>query len=371
MAGNNSDPLFWIGSGTICPQNVGNISSFRNASCLDSSIFAIGLISDLASMIGAFLIILSFYFIKELQTTARYFLLFISLADFFNAFFYLTAHIWSLANPGYSICYSNKSHIEIYYCVAQSAVNVLFSLASYFWTTVLALHVVLLITVRKPWMSNKHIFRALVVIGTIFPLLVSVVALLTKRLGPGFDTVSAGWCSVGYHNNFTDEKNRHIYSEVLTGKLWDFIALVTISVLNIVAFVSLISHRIRTKRWNSTEQDLKLILIPIAYLVLRFAGYFRWIIQIFSEPPTSSFQDFCGFDLFFVYMQALGDPGQGWANAILYLAMTGSIRKWVFKKCRCVRLWPGKKQERLVWDSNTTSGFRGSKKNSGTESRPL
>ena len=373
MQNNVSDILkyFWIGSGNICPENVSNLTYFQNSSCLQPSIFVVGILSDFASIIGAFLIILSFYSIKELQTTARYFLLFISIADFFNAFFFSTAHIWSLVNPDYSICYKNKPHIEEYYCVAQSTFNVFFSLVSYFWTTVLAIHIVLIITIHKQWMGYKYIFRSLVAIGTIFPLLVSVLGLLLNRLGPGFDTVSAGWCFVGYHNNFTDEIIRHIYSELLTGKLWDFIALVSISILNLVALFSMISHRIKSNTWNSTEQDLKLILIPIAYLFLRFWGYFRWLAQIKLISQLTSFKIFCDSYTFLIYFQAIGDPGQGWANAILYLAMTKSIRKRVLKKCRCIRLWQRKKKNRLVWSSDTSSGIRDNTSNRDTVSKPL
>ena len=226
---------------------------------------------------------------------------------------------------------------------------------SYFWTTVLAIHIVLIITIHKHWMGYKHIFRTLVAIGIIFPLIISVLGFLLNRLGPGFSTVSAGWCFVGYHNNFTDEKNRHIYSELLTGKLWDFIALLSISVLNILAFIFMLSHRIRSKKCDSTVEDLKLILIPIAYLFLRFWGYFRWLAQITLNSPIISFQEFCDSYTVLIYLQAIGDPGQGWANAILYLAMTKSIRRWVLKKCRCVRWWNGRNKERYVLFSDTSS----------------
>ena len=329
---------FWIGNGHICPTSLNNDSNVTNSSCYQRPIFAVGLISDMASMFGAFLIILSFYLMKDLKTTARYFLLFISLADFFNALFYLTAHIWSLFDPGYSVCYRDKSIAQEYYCVAQSTFNVFFSLTSYFWTTILSIHIVLLITCHNQFLGRKYTFRTLVLIGTLSPLVISLVGLLTNRLGPGFDTVSAGWCFVGYHENINDEKNRHIISELLTGKLWDMIALVSISVLNIIALSYMLFHRIRSKSWKSTEQDIKLLLIPVAYLVLRFWGYIRWILEFNKSSPG-----LCSFPGL-LFLQAIGDPGQGWVNAILYLVMTKSVREWVYKECRCV----GKRRARMV-----------------------
>ena len=333
--------FFWIGSEKTCPVNSfinSTATELEESKCLDRKIFVLGLFSDLASMLGAFLIILSFFLIKELKTTARYFLLFLSVADFFNAFFYFTAHIWSLAIPVYSVCYRNKSDFETYYCVAQSTFNVFFSLSSYYWTTVLAVHVVLLVTVRKQWLGNKIIFRALLAFGIMAPFIVSVLGLLLNRLGPGFDTVSAGWCFVGYHNNFSSENFRHIYSELLTGILWDFIALVSITSLNAFALLSMIYYRLKYKNISATGQDLKLILIPTAYLFLRFWGYLRWVIQFNGiSPQSGNFSNFCENYTFLVYLQAIGDPGQGWVNAILYLAMTKSVRVWIVRKCRCGR----------------------------------
>lgn len=335
---------FWIGNGHICPTELQNDIDVTNSSCYQRSIFAVGLVSDMASMFGAFLIILSFYLMKDLKTTARYFLLFISLADFFNAFFYMTAHIWSLFDAGYSVCYHNKSTTQEHYCVAQSAFNLCFSLASYFWTTVLSVHIVLLITCQNQFLGRKCTFRTLVLIGTISPLIISLIGLLTNRLGPRFDTVSAGWCFVGYHESSIDEKNRHIISELLTGKLWDMIALVSISVLNIIALSYMLFHRIRLKSWRSTEQDVKLLLIPIGYLVLRSWGYIRWVLQFQNKPQ------YCGYTSL-LFLEAIGDPGQGWVNAILYLVMTKSVREWVYKECRCV----GKRKVRNVAFTGTSS----------------
>ncbi len=98
------------------------------------------------------------------------------------------------------------------------------------------------------------------------------------------------------------------------------------------------------------QLEQKLLWIPIFFILFRIWGTLRWIISSTYSECTSVdlgcseevgqiwYKDECLniiYDPFLVYMQAIGDPGQGWGNALLY----GLFHATIFKRlCPCVFL---------------------------------
>lgn len=96
------------------------------------------------------------------------------------------------------------------------------------------------------------------------------------------------------------------------------------------------------------QLDQKLLWIPIFFVLFRIWGTLRWLISsTYSECTTIDphcsalnneiwFRDTCAhiiYNPFLVYMQAIGDPGQGWGNALLY----GLFHATIFKRlCPCL-----------------------------------
>ncbi len=96
------------------------------------------------------------------------------------------------------------------------------------------------------------------------------------------------------------------------------------------------------------QLDQKLLWIPIFFVLFRIWGTLRWLIsstywecmtinrECSAQHDEIWFKDDCVrvvYNPFLVYMQAIGDPGQGWGNALLY----GLFHATIFKRlCPCV-----------------------------------
>ena len=97
-----------------------------------------------------------------------------------------------------------------------------------------------------------------------------------------------------------------------------------------------------------TQLDQKLIWIPIVFISVRFWGTLRWLIaSTYSECLEVDrncsivheriwFTQPCYnvvYNQGLLYMQAIGDTGQGWANALLYVVFHATIGR---RLCPCL-----------------------------------
>lgn len=96
------------------------------------------------------------------------------------------------------------------------------------------------------------------------------------------------------------------------------------------------------------QLDQKLIWIPTVFVLFRAWGTLRWLIAT-SYPECENINKICSeifgevwfteeclrvvYYPFLVYMQSIGDTGQGWGNALLYVLFNATIFK---RLCPCV-----------------------------------
>ncbi len=96
------------------------------------------------------------------------------------------------------------------------------------------------------------------------------------------------------------------------------------------------------------QLDQKLIWIPIVFVLFRAWGTLRWLIAT-TYPECENIDRNCSvlfnriwfseecinviYNPFLVYMQSIGDTGQGWGNALLYVIFNVTIFKRV---CPCL-----------------------------------
>lgn len=305
----------WILGNTYCNITTTN-SSFTN------SIYLSGLVSEVMSIMGATFIILTYLVYKDLRTKARQFLLFIAISDLFNAIFYFSAHAYSLMNTNYSSCYPHKPIFEFSFCITQATFNVYFTICSLLWTIVLAFHVASLIY-GKRFLYNRYINILLHTFVWGIPFLITLLALVTNNLGPGRHSVSAGWCFVSHYKNTASSSYIHPIFELLTSKIWDIITFICLVCLYTLAGIQLFRIRCNEGRFRFSEQDVKLATIPLVYFLLRIWGNIRWVIEIIQHRNTHIIR-------WLLFLQSIGDTGQGWANAFLFLILTKAIRDRVF-----------------------------------------
>ena len=343
---NNSFNFIWEQHWILGPK-CANMTNGTNNPCLEEPLIATGFLSDFASIFSSVLIIVTFLAFRDMRTQARKFLFFISIADLFNSSWFLFAHIWSLFNINYSTCYDGKPTIEISFCILQATMNVYFTIVSFYWTIILAFYILSLLYKKELFVSRKSRF-VLGLVGWGMPILPALFGLLTNKFGPGRGTASVGWCFISFYSNETKLSVTHAVSEFLGGKMFDILTLVFLTVLYGIAFVKYIRTRRKLNSDWVTERDIKLALVPIAFILLRFWGTLRCFLDLIGA--LKQFDRKCFHIL--MYMQAIGDPGQGWVNGILFLLLTRELRKRFYQMFVDLKKWFPKNELCLKPNSN-------------------
>ena len=342
----NSTSSIWVWDAK-CP----NISTLRsNGTCIHiyrDSVVAVGLTSSNLSILGAIFIIATYIFFEELRTKARLILLMISIADLVNSLSYVFAFVYTSFNVDYSLCYAYKPFGELYACAVQSAVNLFATLASSCWTCILGIHITCLFYRINPF-DNKYGSVFLHTFPWVAPLIVTSVAFILNILGPGTQSVNVGWCFVkNYTSTFNKTDNTNVLlEEFFISKFWEFATVFILGIVYTVSSCRICRFNYRNEGiWAFRERhDFRLIWIPFIYLLLRLWGNIRWIlgnVWVSQNNECSTAQAALAF------MEVVGDTGQGWANAILYVIFNQAMRKrlivlfcGIFKKKRKLESTP-------------------------------
>lgn len=193
-----------------------------------SAILAI--FSSSASIIGCLLIIIIYIVWREFRTTARTILLFISIADLFTATGYVIGSAVYLHYKIYTIDLRMDGSMDRQpprgyntSCKSQSFVTTASSVASFFWTTVLAFYLYMTI-VHKMYKFVRTLMPLIHVISWGVPLVLCSVALARDWLGPSLDDTSVSWCFVAH------QKQGRVHREIqlLLGKGWEVVAYILV-----------------------------------------------------------------------------------------------------------------------------------------------
>ena len=168
-------------------------------------------ISASLSILGTLAIISTYILWKDVRTSSRLILVYISIADFFTA----SGNLFSLFFPVQSV--SDPA------CKAQSVVTTCSSLWSFFWTTFLAVFLYVSVARRRPNIADNmlpvfHIF------GWFVPLAIIFVALHYNVLGDDHDEFSAGWCWIAHDAHYKT------FWMLITGKAWEIAGYILISI---------------------------------------------------------------------------------------------------------------------------------------------
>lgn len=284
-------------------------------------------ISGSLSILGSSFIIVTYFLWKDLRSTSRKILGYISFADFCLA----TSALEGLWN-------SEMTSSDNPSCEAQSFVTTTASLWSFFWTTFLAVFLYM-IAVKKRRREAEIIFKVFHVFGWGIPLVIVGIALGEEALGNDMDKVTPGWCWIN-----TTLKDK-IFWMLITGKAWE----ISSCILCFLFFILLILH-IRKKVYHdngqlsstlSKETALKvqkrLILVPALFVMVRIWGTIRFL--LFWRYDGSG-HDSAWWEEALLYLQGMGDGLQGFTNFLLFSFFTEKFQttlKQAFLACRRIQ----------------------------------
>ena len=226
------DSEFFINASTLSPSKIA--AKWIIFDDKDIKIRAVVGVSCCLSILGSFLIILSFILFKNRRTRAREILLHISFMDmgvglanliglsvYFDQYYppYQRDH-----NHDYK--YSSVRPYIDGLCKAQAFFAAYFTLASILWTIALAGFLYFLIAHHKTRISI-YFHRSSYIVCYLFPLFVSLWLVFSKRLGYS-PVASSGWCGLITRSPYTSKVD--MYATVFGNDLWIYLATLTIPI---------------------------------------------------------------------------------------------------------------------------------------------
>ncbi|XP_056897113.1 G-protein coupled receptor 157 isoform X3 [Takifugu flavidus] len=166
------------------------------------------------SFVGSSLIILTFIVWSDLRTTPRTLLVYLSVTDWLSAVSYAFG-VWRVFRT------------DSLDCTIQGAISTFANSSSFFWTVAIAVYLYIFIVRSSQRVADSLVlFFHLVSWGV--PLVLTVTAVSLGKIGYDASEVSVGWCWVRIH------ASDRVLWMLLTGKLWEFMAYLTLPVLYIL-----------------------------------------------------------------------------------------------------------------------------------------
>ncbi|NXN97655.1 GP157 protein, partial [Rhinopomastus cyanomelas] len=276
------------------------------------------LVSCVLSFVGSSLLVGTHALWPELRTRPRQLLLYLSLADLLSAISYFYGVLQDFDRTSWD-------------CVLQGALSTFANTSSFFWTMAIALY--LYITIVKGSPTGPGLLCCFHGVSWGVPLGITVAAVALKKIGYDASNVSVGWCWVNL-----DAEDR-LFWMLLTGKVWEILAYVTLPVLYILikkhinrAHAALSEYRPILSRAPAFQPqtsiaDKKLILIPVIFIILRIWSTVRFVLTLCNSPAVQN--------SLLVVLHGIGNTFQGGANCIMFVLCTRVVRTRLFSFICC------------------------------------
>ncbi|NWR85178.1 GP157 protein, partial [Furnarius figulus] len=288
---------------------------------------AVVLLSCVLSCVGSALLLCSHALWPELRTRPRQLLLYLSLADLLSALSYFYGVLRDFGSTSWD-------------CVLQGALSTFANTSSFFWTVAIALYLYLTIVRGSP--TGTGLLCCFHAVSWGVPLGITVAAVALKKIGYDASNVSVGWCWVNL-----DAEDRVLWM-LLTGKVWEILAYVTLPVLYILikkhinrAHAALSEYRpilsgAAASQPRTSTAEKKLILIPVIFIFLRIWSTVRFILTLCNSPAVQSSA--------LVVLHGIGNTFQGGANCIMFVLCTRVVRTRLLSFLCCCKYddleWP-------------------------------
>ena len=250
------------------------------------------------SLLGSTILIVSYALWPHLRTKSRLLLACLSVGDYLNALGMLVA---AAAKP-----FPYKDATTNYYtnaaCTTQAFITTAGSLASFFWTTSMAIYLYIAIVRSDSRLADRLVFVFHLVSWGV-PLFLALLALEMNQLGYASTQDSAGWCWITDHG--LSHRTEQLVWMTVTGKGWEVLSYVLVVCL----YVAIKCH-LQVKMGKDTVDIIVSMILDFAFTFsiisartsLRKEAMRRLSRQIESSPSCLlySFSFECGerFDSF-------------------------------------------------------------------------
>ncbi|XP_019637767.1 PREDICTED: probable G-protein coupled receptor 157 [Branchiostoma belcheri] len=270
------------------------------------------------SILGSALIIVTFFAWKDIRTTSRRLLVFLSLTDF-----------WTAIALFYGV-YTDfvDSSVD---CIAQSIVSTFMGTSSFFWTVSIAIYLYITIVKTDTQLAGS-LTKYFHVVSWGVPLAVVACAAGLQKLGYDRSEVSVGWCWVKLT---TPDIADNLLWMLLTGKLWEILAYFILPAL----YIAMKRHIYAQGRAQDcyrfqrsavaamVKVDRKLTFIPLVFVLLRLWSTVRFVLTLTGSSAVNN--------PVLLVLHGIGNTFQGGANCILFCLCTEKIRNKLLPRMPC------------------------------------
>lgn len=296
------------------------------------------------AMLGAIFVIISYACFKSLRSQARQILVNLSLMDFGIALANFTGAAVNFDK--YYVDNTTGSYLVGSYtvdtlCKTQAFFALLTTFASVFWTISLAIYMYLLIFQNKQQKMTYFLPLCYITCYGI-PIGLSFWLLFTGRLGHA-PYNSSGWCGIALIN--PKDESIDMMGAIFGYDLWIYLAFfmcfTVYSALFLrinVEFRDAIQLVGMKKFWKQAVQfiDFKLILIPVAFFLLRMWSCVINIMFVYVSITPEILPYSLSQTL--VILAGIGDSGQGLINGLIFVFLIKDVREKVFP-IRALKNW--------------------------------
>ena len=188
----------------------------------------VSLFSSSLSIISSICIIVTYFVWPNIRSVSRQIIVFLSLADFFTASGYVIGsvnHLQYDRNDTRGVIATCETFTRV--CVLQSSITSWSSIASFWWTSILAFHLYITLVKGHVTLSGR-LLPLYYVLAWVTPTIVVMALLWSNQLGYSHVAVST-WCFISQRSQ--EQKFLEIILILLGGKLWEVITYVTILIL--------------------------------------------------------------------------------------------------------------------------------------------
>ncbi len=186
------------------------------------------IVSCCISCLGSALIIITYFLLKDMRTGSQKIITLLAVADLISAIGYI------LGSSNFIRHYHSSSGCDSFnkLCEAQATITTWSSLASFWWTVILAIYFFLIIVFKRTKVASKlMILYNFVAWGS--PLLIVVPLLCLRKFGYSHYAAS-NWCFI--KNDMTSQKNDPTFNVIVlvAGKLWEILSYVIVIFLYVL-----------------------------------------------------------------------------------------------------------------------------------------
>lgn len=290
---------------------------------------SITLISASLSLVGGLALLLTYVKIPIFQTSVHRLLVFLTIADILTAFGYI------IGTVNFLTLNDDQRNTTDPMCEAQSFITTFSSLSSFGWTSVIAIHLYLLIRSHRNFEKDRLVKAWYFTIGWIFPATITTVVLAIKKLGRDTHGQQAGtglWCWIKL-----DYKDNRIHSSdirlmFISGKLWEILTYVlSFSVYMLLKITTFLERQRnsnyswgRVKGTDLRDEDERFCFTWLILYLLRLWGTIRFFFAISGDGSN---QKITNADNILKYFHCAGDCAQALGNFLLFCVFDKNIRK--------------------------------------------